>query len=45
MTTTPNRVVVVMLELHPKDASERSRLATFSMKKFCWFCKFCYIKK
>ena len=45
MTTTPNRVVVVMRELHPKDALERSRLATFSMKKIGWFCKFCYIKK
>ena len=45
MTTTPNRVVVVMLELHPKDALERSRLATLSVKKFGWFCKFCYIKK
>ena len=45
MTTTPKRVVVIMRELHPKDALERSRLATFSVKKFGWFCKFCYIKK
>jgi hypothetical protein len=32
MTTTPNRVVVVMLELQPKDALERSQLATFLVK-------------
>ena len=44
MTTTHNRVVVVMLELHPKDALERSRLTTFSVKKFGWFCKFVTLK-